>query len=135
MAACLTRALSDLPGTALTLLLAIRDHVTRQAGERRLDVEGITFNRREIRESTEWDDHQLRDNLELLAEHEYVEVVAGSLGKRFVYRLSPDHRLIVQAGLAIDEKIRLLGLTPASELKMLSGSDLAEKQATSRRKP
>jgi DNA primase catalytic core len=135
MAGCLTRALSDLPGTALTLLLAIRDHVTRQAEERGLDVEAVTFNRREIREWSAWDDHQLRDNLELLAEQEYVEVVTGSFGKRFVYRLSPDHRLIVQAGLSIEEKIRLLGLTPASELKTPSGSDLAGKQATSRRKP
>jgi DNA primase len=135
MAGCLTRALTDLPGTALTLLLAIRDYVTRQADERGVDLEGVTFNRREIRECSEWDDHQLRDNLELLADQEYVEVVAGSLGKRYVYRLSPDHRLIVQAGLSVDEKIRRLGLMPASDLKVLSGSYLAEKEPTSRRKP
>jgi hypothetical protein len=52
-----------------------------------------------------------------------------------VYRLSPDHRLIVQAGLSMQEKVRLLGLTSASELEVRSGSDLAEKQPTSRRKP
>ena len=135
MAGCLARALSDLPGTAVTLLLAIRDYVTQQAEDRGLEVEAIPFNRRELRECTAWDDHQLRDNLELLADQEYVEVVGGSFGKRYVYRLSPDHRLIVQAGLTVDEKILRLGLTPAGELKSGSGSDLAEKEATSRGKP
>ncbi|MBI4866240.1 MAG: hypothetical protein HY816_04745 [Candidatus Wallbacteria bacterium] len=135
MAECLARALSDLPGPAQELLLKIQAYVTEQAGQRRLDPEAITFNRREIRERLEWDDRQLRRNLDLLAEQEYVEVVAGSFGKRYVYRLSPDHRLIVQAGLSVEEKIRALGLTASRDLETPSRSDLDEEKPTLRRKP
>jgi len=102
--------------------------------ERGCDVLMVTFNRRELREWTNWTDHNLRAHLEQLAQMEYVEVASGSFGKRYVYTLTPDHRLVVQAGLAIDEKIRLLGLTPASSLETPSGSDLAGKDPTLRRK-
>jgi len=47
---------------------------------------------------------------------EYVGTVSGSFGKRFVYTLTPNHRLVVQEGLTIEDRIVALGLTPADKL-------------------
>jgi hypothetical protein len=113
---CLTRALSDLTGTALELLLAIKDYVSVQAEERGCDVQTVTFSRLDLRELTKSSNTHLHTTLSELAEHEYLEVVAGSFGKRYVYMLAPDHRLVVQAGLTVNEKILALGLTPADRL-------------------
>ena len=123
-----------MPGPAQELLFAIKEHVSARARERGCDVLMVTFNRRELREATRWSDHNLRSNLEKLAEMEYVEVATGSFGKRYVYTLTPDHRLILQAGLPIEEKIRALGLTPASQLETRSPGDLAQRRPTLRRK-
>jgi hypothetical protein len=112
----LTRVLSDLPGTAAQLLLVIQEFVTEEAGARGADPLAITFNRRQIRERLDWSDYQLNGSLEKLARLEYLEVAAGSFGRRYVYTLAPDHRIRVQAGLSIDERIAALGLTPASRL-------------------
>jgi DNA-binding MarR family transcriptional regulator len=129
MASCLARALSDLTGPAEQLLLAIRDYVTRQAEERGTEPLGITFSRREIRECIEWSDHQALPLIEELTQREYIETVAGSFGKRYVYTLTPDHRLIVRASQTIEERIVALGLKPAAALVdpagFRSGSDLA----------
>ena len=115
MATCLARALADLPGPAQELLLAIRDFVSQKAGTG--DLTDVSFNRREIREWTRWSDYQVRLALDHLVDQEYVETVSGSFGRRFVYTLTPDHRLIVQAGLTIEEKIVALGLTPVTNLR------------------
>ena len=117
MAVTLTRALSDLPGAAQTLLLKIRQFVDQESEARGTDPLAIAFNRRQIRERLDCADHQIRDELERLVELELVEVVSGSFGKRYVYTLTPEHRLVVQAGMTIDERIVALGLTPVSKLK------------------
>jgi len=117
MALHLTRALSDLPGPAQKVLLAIQTFVTEEAETRGTDPLAITFSRRQIRERMDCSDYELNGSLEKLGKLEYIEVSAGSFGKRYVYTLSPDHRLLVQAGLSIDERIEALGLTPVSRLK------------------
>jgi len=127
MAECLARALSDLPGPAQNLLLSVRAFAEAHATGQHRSCEDLPFTRRELREWMDRTDYQVRDQLELLVQLEYVEVLGGSVGKRYVYRLSPDHRLIVQAGLSVEEKIVALGLKPADQLKTPTGSDLAGK--------
>ena len=114
MATCLARALSDLPGPAQELLLKIRDYIDAQ-GEGG-DPTGFSFSRREIREWVGWSDYQVRLYLEHLVDLEYVGTVSGSFGKRFVYTLTPNHRLVVQEGLTIEDRIVALGLTSADKL-------------------
>jgi DNA primase len=116
MASCLARSLSDLSGPAEQLLLSIRDHITAEAEARGVDPLSVTFSRREIRERIDCPDEQVIPLLEEVVKREYVEVVSGSFGKRYVYVLTPDHRLIVRAGLSIDERIVALGLKPAGQL-------------------
>ncbi|MEW5749030.1 MAG: toprim domain-containing protein, partial [Candidatus Thermoplasmatota archaeon] len=134
MVSCLARALSDLPGPAQELLIKIRHYVMAKAEERGIDWQMVTFNRREIREAIRWSDYQVRLYLEMLAQLEYIETAGGSIGKRYVYTLSPDHQLVVQSGLSLEEKIEAMGLTPSVRLKTLTGSDLATKAPTPRRK-
>jgi hypothetical protein len=129
MALHLTRVLSDLPGNAQKLLLTIQAYVAEEAEARATDPLAIIFNRRQIRERLEWSDYQINGSLDKLVKLELIDVAAGSFGKRFVYTLAPDHRLVVQAGLGIDERIAALGFTPATSLKRpdlsRSRSDLA----------
>jgi hypothetical protein len=125
MAACLARALSDLPGPAQELLVKIRTYVTRQAETRGLDLEAVSFNRRELREFVGWSDYQLRLYLDQLAQLEYVEIAGGAFGKRYVYTLAPDHRLVVQAEQPLAERIVAMGLKPATDLAPIQ-SDLAK---------
>jgi hypothetical protein len=112
----LTRVLSDLPGGAQKLLVTIQAYVNEEAEARGTDPAGVAFSRRQIRERLEWSDHQVNGSLEKLVRLELIDVAAGSFGKRYVYTLSPDHRLVVQSGFSIDERIAALGLTPATEL-------------------
>jgi DNA primase len=129
MAQHLTRVLSDLSGTAQKLLLIIQEFVTEEAIARGMDPLAISFSRRQIRERLDWSDYQLNGSLEKLARLEYIEIAAGSFGKRYVYTLTPDHRLLVQAGLSIDERIVALGLTPAQSLKPPMAPDLSGSQS------
>jgi len=117
MVRCLARALSDLPGPAQELLLKIRDYVMKQCEQTRQHVTEVPFSRRDIREWVRWSDYQVRLYLDLLSDLEYVETTTGSFGKRYIYTLSPDHRLLVQATMSEDERIEALGLTPANRLQ------------------
>lgn len=51
------------------------------------DLGSVLFTRRDLRSSTNWQDHRLRNTLEELAELEYVELVSGSKGKTCQYRM------------------------------------------------
>lgn len=113
---CLARALSGLTGPTEELLFAIRTFVTDESDTRGCDVLSVVFSRKDLRERTRVSNSQLHDSLEELVQMDYIEVVAGSFGKRYVYTLAPDHRLVVQASLSLDEKIVALGLTPADRL-------------------
>jgi hypothetical protein len=135
MVGCLSRALSDLPGPAQELLIKIRQYVMAEAKTRGIDPEMVSFNRREVREAIQWSDYQVRLYLEMLAQLEYIEVAGGSVGKRYVYTLAPDHHLVVQSELSVEEKIEALGLTPAERLKTRPTTDLATKRSTLRQKP
>lgn len=125
----LTRVLSDLPGAAQKLLVTIQAYVTQEAEARGTDPMAISFSRRQVREQLDWSDYQLNGSLDKLVKLELIEVAAGSFGKRYVYTLSPDHRLLVQAGLSIDERIAALGLTPAAKLKAPADTDLSGSQS------
>ena len=63
----LTRALSDLPGTAQKLLLVIQTFVTEESEARGVDPLTVSFSRRQIRERLNWNDYQLNGSLEKLA--------------------------------------------------------------------
>lgn len=117
MAIHLTRVLSDLPGSSQMLLLKIQEYVTAESEARGVEPLAITFNRRQVRDWVEWPDRHLISALDHLVTLEFVEVASGSFGKRYVYTLTPAHRVLVAAGLSIDERIEALGLTPVSRLK------------------
>lgn len=125
MASCLARALSDLPGPAEELLMKVRARVHQQAQEQRVEPTEVSFTRRDVREWVGWSDYQVRLYLKFLLELEYLETAQGAFGKRYVHTLSPEHRLVVQSGLSLAEKIEAMGLTPVNQLVEPSSANLA----------
>lgn len=63
---------------------AAKEWVLEQAGEHARE---LLFTRRDLRQATGIEDHQLRGALHELLEMEYVEVVSGATGRAFQYRL------------------------------------------------
>jgi DNA primase catalytic core len=117
MVASLRQARDEMNATTRDLLTFIRTMLTKKAaGE---DLTELRFTRRELREYTEWSDHPMRECLEKLEKLEYVHAISGSVGKEYVYTLSPDHRLALGTDRSIDEEIRELGLISAEELRKL----------------
>jgi hypothetical protein len=63
------------------------DYVDRRATAEKATPDEIEFTRRELREAIKWGDTRLRTHLAELVRLEYVQPVAGSVGKTFCYRL------------------------------------------------
>jgi len=80
----LASTLHELSREACELWQSIRTWVLEQGADRPGDV---LFTRRDLRLVLTLEDHRLRANLGELVEMEYLEVVAGSNGRAFHYRL------------------------------------------------
>ena len=64
--------------------LAVRDWVLSEGLD---DYRAMVFTRRDVRLAIGVEDHQLRTSLQELTDMEYLEVVSGTNGKTFYYRL------------------------------------------------
>jgi DNA primase len=68
----------------------IRRLYEERAKALRIEIEKVQLSRREIREATGWSDWQVRIYCRQLVEMEYLYLVSGANGKRFVYELAAD---------------------------------------------
>lgn len=80
----LSATLHELSRGGRDVWLAVRDWVISQTGD---DYAQMVFTRRDVRLAIGVEDHQLRAALQELTDMEYLEMVSGSVGKAFHYRL------------------------------------------------
>ncbi len=113
----LSRSLDELSPPVRGMYREIRRLCEERAKELKVEIEKVQLSRREIRESTGWSDWQVRVYCERLVELEYLYLVSGANGKRFVYELA-------YAGEEEEKRPLLRGLVDVEELK----KKLAEKQ-------
>jgi DNA primase len=85
----LERTLGELPGAAERLLEAIRGYVAKRVETSHEQAIEVSFTQRSIREATGYSHSWVKQNLRVLLEYEYVDVVrGGSARSRGYYRLS-----------------------------------------------
>ena len=80
----LTLTLHELSRGSKDVWISTRDWVVEQAGEHARE---LVFTRRDLRQATGIEDHQLRAALQELVDMEYLEVVCGATGRAYQYRL------------------------------------------------
>ena len=80
----LTSTLHELSRGARDLWNWIREWQQQGHGQASRDVQ---FTRRDLRQGSQMEDHQLRDAIHELVEMEYLEVASGSNGRAYYYRL------------------------------------------------
>lgn len=80
----LAQTLHELTRQAKDVWLMVRDWLVQDAGDHARET---LFTRRDLRQVTGVEDHQLRATLQELVEMEYLEVVCASAGRAFQYRL------------------------------------------------
>jgi len=80
----LASTLHELSRGARDVWVSIRDWVLSEGLE---DFRSLVFTRREVRQAIGVEDHQLRASMQELTDMEYLEVVSGTNGKTFYYRL------------------------------------------------
>ena len=56
-----------------------------------IQIEKIIFTRKEIREYTSWTFVQIRNNIRILKDYEYIQLLTVKNGQAHKYRLSPDY--------------------------------------------
>jgi DNA primase len=80
----LTSTLHELSRGARDLWNWIREWQRQEHGQAQREVQ---FTRRDLRQGSQMEDHQLRDAITELVEMEYLEVASGSNGRAYHYRL------------------------------------------------
>ena len=80
----LAATLHELSRGARDVWVAIRDWVLSEGLE---DYRAMVFTRRDVRQAIGVEDHQLRAAMKELTDMEYLEMVSGTNGKTFYYRL------------------------------------------------
>jgi len=83
----LGRSLDELSPQARNLLTMLKKMKQEAQGK---GISRAQVSRRDIRVFTGWSDHQVRDHLQQLIDLEYVAIVAGKNGYRFLYELIYD---------------------------------------------
>lgn len=86
----LGQSLDELSPPARSMYREIRALCRRRAEELKCKPREVQLSRREIREATGWSDWQVRTYCRQLVEMEYLNMVSGANGRRYVYELAPD---------------------------------------------
>ena len=109
----LGQCLDELAPPSRTLLTLIYNMVKAEAGKNKEPIDQFLFNRRQIRESTNWTDWQIKAYVKQLEEMEYLHVRIGAQGKQYSYALN-------YKGEGGDSGKCYLNLTPVAEIKRLA---------------
>jgi len=108
----LGRSLDELSPQTRRLLELVTAMVDQQCRAQAITRADYRFSRREVRESTNWSDFQVKMHMHKLEELEYVLVHRGGRGQSFVYELLYD-------GAGRDGKPFLMGLIDVATLKQV----------------
>jgi DNA primase len=110
--AILSRSLDELSPPVRGMYREIRRLYEERAKALQGEIEKVQLSRREIREATGWSDWQVRVYCRQLVELEYLYLVSGQNGKRFVYELACD------MGEEEEKGALLRGLVDVEQLKL-----------------
>ena len=109
----LGQCLDELAPPSRTLLTLIYNMVKTEAAKNKESLDQFLFNRRQIRESTNWTDWQIKAHVKQLEEMEYLHVRIGAQGKQYSYALN-------YKGEGGDSGKCYLNLTPVAEIRRLA---------------
>jgi len=105
----LGQSLSELKKPSRELLLLIKKMVDEYCEKKNIRQIDFKFNRRDIREYTDWSDYQIKVHIKQLEELQYLLVAHGKRGKMFQYELAYDN--------AENNKKIVIGLTDTKKLR------------------
>jgi len=86
----LGRSLDELPPQTRRLLGLLQKLVAEIGGRKGIDVDQVTFTRRDVRSATGWSNAQLKLHLDRLEDFEYVFALRGMKGSSYEYQLAFD---------------------------------------------
>jgi len=86
----LGRSLDELPPQTRRLLGLLQSMVKERCETKGIDLDQVTFSRREVRAYTGWSEFQTRTHLNKLQDMEYILPHFGGRGQSFVYELAFD---------------------------------------------
>ena len=84
----LDNTLDDLPRPARELFDTIKKYVDKRSKDTNLTPDKITFERKEIREFSSWSFAQVRNNVRILKEYEYLTEIKSRNGLAHQYKIS-----------------------------------------------
>jgi hypothetical protein len=84
----LDTTLDDLPSPARKLLEIIKRYLNERSARDNIPVSRLVFERKDIREYTDWSFAQIRNNFRVLRDYEYIELIRSKNGLASQYRLS-----------------------------------------------
>ena len=84
----LENTLDDLPRPARRLLEVIHSYLDKRAEAEAAEKERLVFERKDIREFSSWSFAQVRNNIRVLTDYEYLRQVNGKNGTATQYRLA-----------------------------------------------
>ncbi len=122
----LGQCLDELAPPSRTLLTLIYTMVKEQADKEKEPLDSFLFNRRQIRETTNWTDWQIKAHIKQLEEMEYLQVRMGAQGKQYSYALN-------YRGETGESGKCYLNLTPVAEIRRLA--DLEAKAGGHKTRP
>jgi hypothetical protein len=108
----LGQSLDELARPSRLLLDGIYKMVRDISKKQKLPVDEVFFTRRQIRESINWTDWQIKAHIKQLEELEYLNIRFGARGKEYAYALN-------YKGQGEDNSKFYLNLTPVEEIKKL----------------
>jgi DNA primase len=109
----LGQCLDELAPPSRTLLTLIYNMVKEEAARNKEPFDQFLFNRRQIREATNWTDWQIKAHVKQLEEMEYLHVRMGAQGKQYSYALN-------YKGEGGESGKCYLNLTPIAEIRRLA---------------
>jgi DNA primase len=109
----LGQCLDELAPPSRTLLTLIYNMVKTETAKSKEPLDQFLFNRRQIREATNWTDWQIKAHVKQLEEMEYLHVRMGAQGKQYSYALN-------YKGEGGESGKCYLNLTPVAEIKRLA---------------
>ena len=112
----LGQSLDELARPSRILLDGIYRMVKDISKKQKLPVDEVFFTRRQIRESINWTDWQIRAHISQLEDLEYLHVRFGARGKEYAYALN-------YKGQGEDNTRFYLNLTPTEEIKKLMNKE------------
>jgi hypothetical protein len=87
----LENTLDDLPAPARKLLDLIKTYLEKRSKSEGIAADRIVFERKDIREFTSWSFAQVRNNIRILKDYEYIRLTKAQNGLANQYRLTPGY--------------------------------------------